>query len=448
MLTPLPVSAVLKLPLSVAIVSVALSAAASVGLKTITQVADSPALSALEPPATEKSIAFAPLKLILATLSEAPALLLKVTVLAALALAGDALPIAMSGNASADGVSTGEERTLLPLIATDAGVEGKSLLVTLSVPASAAADLGANCTPRVFEAPTASVNGSDGKAALTAKSVVSESAMALMLRVSLPVLVMTTLVGAEVVPLGWVAKDTVVGCTDKTGKMPVPESATLGTEGEPAAEVNDKVAPSAPAVFGVKVTVNAWVLPAPLVMEIGLPALGVGETVKSVGFWPMKERPFTLIETLPLLVMVTVCEAEVAPLRTLPPEAATSVKLVGEIDAEACAPKPASTSDGLPPSLVNMSSAVSGRAGEAPGLNASVTLLDAPAVSVIGAPPVGTVEVIEKSLASVPLIERPLKVSVAAPLFFSTAVKIVPLVDPTEVGGKLLAPEYAALATG
>jgi len=66
----------------------------------------------------------------------------------------------------------------------------------------------------------------------------------------------------------------------------------------------------------------------------------------------------------------------------------------------------------------------------------------------IGLPVLGMVEVIAKSDASVPLIGRPFSFSEAAPLLVITAVRMVPLVAPTGVEGKLLAPDQATLATG
>ncbi len=174
--------------------------------------------------------------------------------------------------------------------------------------------------------------------------------------------------------------------------MPLPESATLGTEGEPAAGVKVRVALSAVAVLGVKVMVKVAVLLAPAAMVTGLVVLGVGETVKSVGFWPVKATPVTLIALLPLLVMVTVCGAEVLPLRTPPPLELTKVRLVGAIEAVACAPEPARASVGLPPLEVSASVAVSGRAGLARGVKVSVTLLWAPLAIESGLPALGTLE--------------------------------------------------------
>jgi hypothetical protein len=165
----------------------------------------------------------------------------------------------------------------------------------------------------------------------------------------------------------------------------------------------------------------------------------------------VKETPLTLIALLPLLVMVTVCGAEVAPLRTPPPLELTSVRLVGAIEAVACAPEPASASVGLPPLEVSASVAVSGRAGVARGVKVRVTLLWAPLAIESGLPALGTVEVMAKSPASVPEMAIPVTLSGASaetPLLVMSAVKTVLLVEPTAVGGKLLAPCQLSVATG
>ncbi len=131
--------------------------------------------------------------------------------------AGELAPSAVSGRVSAAGASDGVERTPLPLSATVAGAVGKSLLLTVSVLLSEAAVCGAKSTPSDLDAPAASVNGSEGSAGLKRKSLLSESVMPLTLSVSLPVLVITTPEGAELVPLPWFPKAMAGGCTESTG---------------------------------------------------------------------------------------------------------------------------------------------------------------------------------------------------------------------------------------
>jgi len=233
--------------------------------------------------------------------------------------------------------------------------------------------------------------------------LVPESAILLIVRSAVPVLVITTGVWLLEVPANWFGNDRLLGAALKAGAIAVPESAIEC--GLPVALSTTPIAADLlPGDFGVKATLNVTLLPG--AMDGGMVPV---VSVKSAAFVPDNVVAEICRFAVPLLVITT----GVLPLLVFTSCEFANVTLAGDGLKPGAMPVPVSaTVCGLPAAL----SVIVTAADFAPVLvGAKVTLI---VVVAFGATLMGSVAFVSLNCeASVPVIEMPEIVSCAVPLF-------------------------------